>query len=27
MGYEFHLGDTIANGHKTCKLSFHKKGV
>jgi predicted ArsR family transcriptional regulator len=26
MGYEFHLGDTIANGDKTCKLAFFKKG-
>lgn len=26
MGYEFFLGDTIANGDKTCKLSFYKKG-
>ncbi len=25
MGYEFHLGDTIASGKKTCKLSFFKK--
>ncbi|WP_234124246.1 L-2-amino-thiazoline-4-carboxylic acid hydrolase [Clostridium hydrogenum] len=26
MGYEFHLGDTIANGCKTCQISFFKKG-
>lgn len=26
MGYEFHLGDTIANGYKTCKLAFFKSG-
>jgi hypothetical protein len=26
MGYEFSLGDTIANGKKTCKISFFKKG-
>lgn len=26
MGFEFHLGDTIANGYKTCKLSFIKTG-
>lgn len=25
MGYAFDLGDTIANGDKTCKLSFYKK--
>ena len=25
MGYEFYLGDTIANGFKTCKISFYKK--
>jgi len=26
MGFEFHLGDTIANGCKTCQISFFKKG-
>jgi len=26
MGFEFHLGDTIANGDKTCKISFYKTG-
>jgi len=26
MGFEFHLGDTIASGHKTCKISFFKDG-
>jgi hypothetical protein len=26
MGFEFHLGDTIATGYKTCKLSFFKNG-
>jgi predicted ArsR family transcriptional regulator len=26
MGLEFHLGDTIANGCKTCEISFFKKG-
>lgn len=26
MGYEFYLGDTIANGHCTCQISFFKKG-
>jgi len=26
MGYEFHLGDTIAKGCKTCEVSFYKKG-
>jgi hypothetical protein len=26
MGYEFQLGDTIASGHQTCKVSFFKKG-
>ena len=25
MGYEFHLGDTIAKGCKTCQISFFKK--
>ncbi len=25
MGYEFHLGDTIAKGCKTCQVSFFKK--
>ncbi len=25
MGFEFHLGDTIANGCKTCQISFFKK--
>ncbi|MBP2663672.1 MAG: L-2-amino-thiazoline-4-carboxylic acid hydrolase [Firmicutes bacterium] len=25
MGFEFHLGDTIANGHNTCQISFFKK--
>ena len=25
MGYEFHLGDTIANGCPTCQISFFKK--
>jgi len=25
MGFEFHLGDTIANGHSTCQISFFKK--
>lgn len=25
MGYEFHLGDTIAKGCKTCQISFLKK--
>lgn len=24
MGYEFHLGDTIANGCPTCQISFFK---
>jgi len=27
MGYQFDLGDTIANGQKTCKLSFYKQGA
>jgi predicted ArsR family transcriptional regulator len=26
MGFEFHLGDTIANGCNTCQVSFFKKG-
>ncbi|MFA6849245.1 MAG: L-2-amino-thiazoline-4-carboxylic acid hydrolase [Selenomonadaceae bacterium] len=26
MGFEFYLGDTIANGCKTCQISFFKKG-
>jgi len=26
MGYEFHLGDTIAKGCKTCQISFFQKG-
>ncbi len=26
MGYEFHLGNTIAKGCKTCEISFFKKG-
>jgi len=26
MGYEFHLGDTIANGCSTCQISFFKAG-
>jgi predicted ArsR family transcriptional regulator len=26
MGFEFHLGNTIANGHHTCEISFFKKG-
>jgi len=26
MGYEFHLGDTIANGFKTCQMSYFKQG-
>ena len=25
MGFEFHLGDTIANGCKTCQISYFKK--
>ncbi|MBP2636718.1 MAG: L-2-amino-thiazoline-4-carboxylic acid hydrolase [Firmicutes bacterium] len=25
MGFEFHLGDTIANGCTTCQVSFFKK--
>lgn len=25
MGFEFHLGDTIAGGSKTCQISFYKK--
>lgn len=25
MGYDFYLGDTIANGCKTCQISFFKK--
>ncbi|MGE5627399.1 MAG: L-2-amino-thiazoline-4-carboxylic acid hydrolase [Solirubrobacterales bacterium] len=25
MGYEFYLGDTIANGCKTCVMSYYKK--
>lgn len=25
MGYDFHLGDTIANGCPTCKITFSKK--
>lgn len=25
MGLDFHLGDTIAQGHPTCKISFFKK--
>ena len=26
MGYEFHLGDTIANGCKTCQMTYFKRG-
>ncbi len=26
MGFEFHLGDTIANGKSTCQVSFFKQG-
>ena len=26
MGYEFHLGDTLAKGCKTCQVSFFKPG-
>jgi len=26
MGYEFYLGDTIANGKKVCQVSFFKQG-
>lgn len=26
MGFEFYLGDTIANGSKTCQVSFFKAG-
>jgi hypothetical protein len=26
MGFEFHLGDTIAGGAKTCQISFFKEG-
>ncbi|MBV7275903.1 L-2-amino-thiazoline-4-carboxylic acid hydrolase [Clostridium sp. PL3] len=26
MGFEFHLGDTIAKGCKTCQVSFFKAG-
>lgn len=26
MGFEFHLGDTIANGCSTCEVSFFKEG-
>jgi len=26
MGFEFHLGDTIANGCKTCQMTYFKKG-
>ena len=26
MGFEFHLGDTIASGRTTCQVSFFKKG-
>jgi len=26
MGFEFHLGDTIAHGYKTCQISYFKAG-
>ena len=26
MGFEFHLGDTIAKGSKVCQVSFYKRG-
>ena len=26
MGFEFHLGDTIANGSNTCQMTYFKKG-